>query len=70
MDNNPQNRNVGNLGDILKHAALVNLAQLHTARNKSKVAYIETHAFKLEATCPNSEQSGMINKNHDVNCSI
>ena len=56
MDNNPQNRNVGNLGDILKHAALVNLAQLHTARNKSKVAYIETHAFKLEATCPNSEQ--------------
>lgn len=55
-DKNPQFRNVGNLGDILKHAALINLAKLLIDRSRSRLAYIETHAFMLEATCLNPEQ--------------
>ena len=53
MNNNPQYGNVGNLGDILKHAALINLLKLLTRHNKSGFAYIETHAFLLNAPCPN-----------------
>ncbi len=54
--NNPQLRNVGNLGDILKHAALMNIAKMLTGRNSARFAYIETHAFMLEASCPNPAQ--------------
>lgn len=56
MKQNPQLRNVGNLGDILKHAALMNLAKMLIGRRRSRFAYIETHAFMLEATCPNPAQ--------------
>ena len=51
---NRQSGNVGNLGDILKHAALVNLAKLLSSRNPdSNLNYLETHAFQLHAVCPN-----------------
>lgn len=53
---NLQFRNVGNLGDILKHAALLNLSKLLKGRSISRLAYIETHAFMLEAPCPNPEK--------------
>ncbi len=56
MNNNPQLRNVGNLGDILKHATLLNIAKMLLGRRRSRLAYIETHAFMLEAKCPNPEQ--------------
>ena len=56
IKSNPQLRNVGNLGDIIKHAALINLAKLLISRSKARLAYIETHAFMLEAPCPNPEQ--------------
>lgn len=53
--NNPQHRNVGNLGDILKHATLMNLVKMLIGRSSSRLAYIETHTFMLEALCPNHE---------------
>ena len=56
LNNNPQYRNVGNLGDILKHAALINLLKLLACHNKSGLAYIESHAFLLNAPCPNPDQ--------------
>lgn len=45
---NPQSRNVGNPGDILKHAALVELAS-SLARGGSTVRYVDTHTFLLHA---------------------
>src|SRR5208283_2112949 len=56
IESNPQFRNVGNLGDILKHAALVSLAKIAINRTKKKMAYIDTHAFLLSAPCTNAEQ--------------
>ncbi len=56
IKSNPQLRNVGNLGDILKHAALMNLAKLLIGRCQSRFAYVESHTFMLEAPCPNPEQ--------------
>ncbi len=46
---NKQDRNVGNRGDILKHAALVALAELMAPR--SGLRYLETHAYRLVAPC-------------------
>lgn len=47
---NKQLKNVGNLGDILKHGALVRLANLVRARAiKAPVIYVETHSFLLHA---------------------
>ena len=45
---NPQTRNVGNLGDVIKHAALVELAAL-LARVSTSVRHVETHTFLLDA---------------------
>lgn len=45
---NPQTRNVGNLGDVLKHAALLELASLLASRGPA-VRYVETHTFLLHA---------------------
>jgi len=56
MDNNPQYRNVGNLGDILKHAALVSLTKIAIRKAKKKLTYIDTHAFMLSAPCPNPDE--------------
>ena len=46
---NSQDRNVGNRGDILKHAALVALAELMATR--TNLRYLETHAYRLVAPC-------------------
>jgi len=47
---NQQLENVGNLGDILKHGALVRLADLAAQRAiRGPVTYIDTHAFRLHA---------------------
>lgn len=47
---NQQAENVGNLGDILKHGALVRLANLAAQRAiRGPVTYIDTHAFQLES---------------------
>jgi len=54
---NPQLRNAGNLGDILKHAALLSLARLLNARNAGQsINYFETHAFQLQTSLPNPTQ--------------
>ena len=54
MVKNPQLSNVGNLGDIIKHAALVELAKLIQSRNQDeKINYLDTHTYLLESTCSN-----------------
>ena len=46
---NIQSGNVGNLGDILKHAALVELGSLLRSRNPDgRSNYLDTHTFLLE----------------------
>lgn len=50
---NRQSGNVGNVGDVLKHAALVALARLVAERTaEGPVTWIDTHAFRLEAEAP------------------
>lgn len=46
---NVQHGNVGNLGDILKHAALAGLGYALRDRVGSDVCYVETHSFLLSA---------------------
>lgn len=45
---NRQTRSVGNLGDILKHAALFELASM-LARTRAPVRWVETNTFVLHA---------------------
>ena len=45
---NRQLGNVGNLGDIIKHAALVELAAL-LAGGRADVSFVDTHTFQLQA---------------------
>lgn len=45
---NPQSRSVGNLGDILKHAALVALARW-LADARGSVRWVDTHAYLIDA---------------------
>ncbi len=52
MDSNIQDRNVGNVGDIVKHAALVALAELLRRRDAGLVRHVETHTFRLVAPLP------------------
>lgn len=54
-DSNPQARNVGNLGDILKHAALVEIAA-RLAAQASTVRWVETHTYLLHAPLPEPER--------------
>lgn len=57
MIHNIQEDNVGNLGDIVKHGALVALAALLREHNiGAKVNYLDTHAFKLRACMPDAER--------------
>ena len=49
---NKQDSNVGNLGDILKHAALVSLLDMFL-EGEEPIVWVDTHAYALEATCPN-----------------
>jgi len=52
---NRQEANVGNLGDILKHGALVALAEMLRRRlGSGPVNYLDTHAFRLRARLPNA----------------
>lgn len=55
MTENKQFGNVGNLGDILKHAALTSLVKLLHAPGRRLVS-VDTHAFQLEAPCRNPAQ--------------
>jgi len=49
MAENVQHRNVGNLGDIHKHAALVEMASLVQSRNPAEtINYLDTHTFLLQ----------------------
>ncbi|MCE5278856.1 MAG: ATP-dependent helicase [Planctomycetaceae bacterium] len=57
MMQNVQYRNVGNLGDIYKHAALVSLGNLLASRKLGKtINYLDTHAFVPEAPVKNRDQ--------------
>lgn len=49
---NPQYGNVGNLGDIIKHAALTNLLNLLLSKYQGHIEYIDTHTFRLSSECP------------------
>ena len=51
---NQQSRSVGNRGDILKHAALVELASLLAGRD-APVAWVDTHTFLLHAPAADRE---------------
>jgi 23S rRNA A2030 N6-methylase RlmJ len=52
---NKQLDNVGNLGDILKHGALVRLAKLMSTKAiKAPLLYFDTHAFMLNAPWNNT----------------
>lgn len=56
MANNKQDGKVGNLGDILKHAALLSLSQLLKSCNpENTVNYMETHAYRLFAPVAKKE---------------
>lgn len=48
---NRQLANVGNLGDVIKHAALVELAS-RLADASLPVSFVETHTFQLHAPLP------------------
>jgi hypothetical protein len=48
-DRNTQDSNVGNRGDILKHAALVALGESMSPH--AHLRYLETHAYRLVAAC-------------------
>jgi hypothetical protein len=53
---NEQYGNVGDIGDILKHGALVELAGVMSGPGSRPVAYVETHAFTLRAPVANRER--------------
>lgn len=53
---NPQVRNASNLGDIIKHAALVSLIDVLAARTPGALVYVDTHTFLLETDCTNPDR--------------
>jgi hypothetical protein len=46
---NKQTKNCGNLGDRLKHSALLQLLNLVSAKARKGVLYVDTHCFLIEA---------------------
>lgn len=54
MQKNIQDNNVGNIGDILKHAALVNLLPILKAE-KNKVTCLDTHTYRLDSELANTD---------------
>ncbi|MBF0107023.1 MAG: hypothetical protein HQM16_17070 [Deltaproteobacteria bacterium] len=59
MNYNPQSNNVGNIGDIIKHAALVELARLIQGRNPDTcINYLDTHAYLYKSPCTNNRWAG------------
>ncbi|MEJ2343928.1 MAG: hypothetical protein P8076_06880 [Gammaproteobacteria bacterium] len=58
---NKQTGNVGNGGDILKHASLMHLAQLLACSHpRSTINYLDTHAFLLRAPLANREWNAQV----------
>lgn len=55
---NVQDRNVGNRGDVHKHAALVALVELLAGRTVGPVRHVETHCFRLDAPLPDPARVG------------
>lgn len=52
---NIQTRNVGNRGDILKHAALVQLALVYADTTvPNSIVYLDTHAYLLQSRLANT----------------
>ena len=52
---NEQYGNVGDLGDILKHGALVELATMMSTLDAGPVTYVETNTFLLQAPIANDK---------------
>lgn len=52
---NIQYGNVGDLGDIIKHGALVELATMMSSRDSGPVSYVETNTFLLRAPIANDK---------------
>ncbi len=55
MSRNRQSGHVGNLGDIIKHAALVELAT-NLAQRDAPVSFVDTNTFLLHAPLANAER--------------
>lgn len=55
MSRNRQSGHVGNLGDIIKHAVLVELASMLAVRGEP-VSFVDTNAFLLHAPLANAER--------------
>ncbi|MDH5409704.1 MAG: hypothetical protein OEY00_13915 [Gammaproteobacteria bacterium] len=52
---NPQDGNVGNLGDVLKHAALVQLAKLFAEHMSGEKYYLDSHSYLYQSNLVNTE---------------
>ena len=51
---NKQGNNVGNLGDIIKHAAILALAKIIQTRNQGqRINYLDTHTYLIEGELAN-----------------
>ena len=50
---NLQDRNVGNLGDILKHAALLQLAKIFAEQVTEKKYYLDSHSYLYQSQLAN-----------------
>lgn len=62
-DDNPQDSNVGNLGDILKHAALLQLAKVFASQIPDTKYYLDSHSYLYQSRLVNPlwmEQSGAL----------
>lgn len=59
MPLNPQEHNVGNLGDILKHAALLQLIRFFD-RFTGRKFYLDTHCYLLQARLANPDWSAEV----------
>lgn len=55
---NVQDDNVGNVGDVAKHVALVALADLLRSRNAGPVRHVETHAYRLTGSARAAIEGG------------
>lgn len=55
MNTNIQDGNVGNLGDILKHAALVQLAKVFASQIPDTKYYLDSHSYLYQSRLVNPE---------------
>jgi 23S rRNA A2030 N6-methylase RlmJ len=63
VSRNRQSGHVGNLGDIIKHAALVELASM-LGEMASPVSFVDTNTFLLHAPLANAERFGRESQAH------